>query len=200
MVIKGAPASARKAASARAPRAGLAASRAAREPVESITPGALTQRERVLAVVKQFRVVVGSVKRHYKSVEQASGVSGAQLWAMSQIAATPGIKVGQLAKELAVHQSTASNLLDRLEELAYISRERIADDRRVVRVFLTAKGARSLKAAPKPVIGVLQSALATLTEAHLDSLHAHLENVVHALKRTGRAHQSVLLSDSLADD
>ncbi len=163
-------------------------------------PAAHLKRERIRAVLKQFRAVVSSVKRHYQSVQRASGVSGAQLWAMSEIGANPGIKVGQLAKELAIHQSTMSNMLDRLEELRLITRERIADDRRVVTVFLTPNGAKSLKAAPKPTEGVLQSALSTLSGRRLQSLHQHLDEVVHALKLSAKSDTNVLLSDSLADD
>ena len=45
-------------------------------------------------------------------VRFGAGVSGAQLWAMERVAAAPGIGVGRLARELAVHQSTASNLVN----------------------------------------------------------------------------------------
>jgi DNA-binding MarR family transcriptional regulator len=158
------------------------------------------KRESVLSVLKQFRVVVRSIKRHYQSVERSCGVSGAQLWAMAEIAAAPGIKVGQLAKELAVHQSTVSNMLDRLEELEFVTRRRIADDQRIVQLFLTPKGIKSIKTAPKPAIGVLQHALSTLSDRRLKSLHDHLDEVVCAMKLTDKSDMKVLLSDSLSGD
>src|SRR3981081_2764965 len=68
---------------------------------------------RMLDVLEQFRVIFKSVRRHYRSVEERSGISGALLWALAQVAANPGSQVGDLARALAIHQSTASNLLAR---------------------------------------------------------------------------------------
>jgi len=59
--------------------------------------------ERMLDVLRQFRVVIRTIKRHYQWVEQRCGVSGAQLWAMERIAATRGLTPGDLARELAIH-------------------------------------------------------------------------------------------------
>ena len=70
----------------------------------------------MLEVLEQFRVIFKSIRRHYRSVEERSGISGALLWALAQVAANPGSQVGDLARALAIHQSTASNLLRSLAE------------------------------------------------------------------------------------
>jgi DNA-binding MarR family transcriptional regulator len=135
-----------------------------------------------LEVLKQFRVLLRSIKRHYQWVEQECGMSGAQLWAMAEIADAPGIKVSDLARQLGVHLSTASNMLRRLEELGLVKRIRIGKDHRVVQLQLTAKGAKILKRAPRPFVGILQQALAELPQRRLDSLHAELGEVVRLMK------------------
>lgn len=135
-----------------------------------------------LEVLKQFRVLLRSIKRHYQWVEQECGLSGAQLWAMAEIAATPRIKVTDLARQLGVHLSTASNMLRRLEELALVKRMRIGKDHRVVQLQVTAKGEKILRIAPRPFVGVLQQALAELPQARLDSLHADLGEVIRLMK------------------
>lgn len=135
-----------------------------------------------LEVLKQFRVLLRSIKRHYQWVEQECGLSGAQLWAMAEIAATPRIKVTDLARQLGVHLSTASNMLRRLEELALVKRMRIGKDHRVVQLQVTAKGEKILRIAPRPFVGVLQQALADLPQARLDSLHADLAEVIRLMK------------------
>ena len=99
-----------------------------------------------IEVLKQFRVLLRSIKRHYQWVEDLCGLSGAQVWAMAEIAAAPGIKVSNLAQELGVHLSTASNMLRRLEERALIRRMRTGEDHRVVQLQLTAKGEKSCSA------------------------------------------------------
>src|SRR5947209_19998420 len=86
------------------------------------------ERRRMLEVLEQFRVIVKSIRRHYQDVERRAGVSGAQLWALAQIAEQPGGQVGALARALAVHQSTASNLVRGLEARGLVARERRGRD------------------------------------------------------------------------
>src|SRR5256886_299827 len=131
-----------------------------------------SERRRMLEVLEQFRVIVKSIRRHYQNVERRAGVTGAQLWALAQIAEQPGGEVGELARALAVHQSTASNLVRELEARGLVSRERRGRDLRHVQLYPSKKGFGLLKAAPRPLIGVLQQALSELPAAPLGALHA----------------------------
>jgi MarR family transcriptional regulator, organic hydroperoxide resistance regulator len=135
-----------------------------------------------LEILKQFRVLLRSIKRHYQWIEKECGMSGAQLWAMSEIADAPGIKVSNLARRLGVHLSTASNMLRRLEELGLVKRIRIGEDHRVVQLQVTAKGAKVLQRAPRPLVGVLQQALFDLPQRRADALHAELDEVIRLMK------------------
>lgn len=141
------------------------------------------RRRRMLQVLEQFRVIVKSIKRHYQTVERRAGLKGAQLWALAQVAETPGAQVGDLARALAIHQSTASNLLRALEAQGLVRRERQSSDQRQVQLFATKKGLKLLKGAPRPLIGVLQQALSELPPARLHALHGELARVI-ALMRT----------------
>ena len=160
--------------------------------------------QQMLTVLKQFRAVIANLKTHYRDVQKATGVSGTQLWALYGIALRPGIKVGDLARELAVHQSTASNLLDLLVDLDYIERKREGADQRVVTLYLTTKGKRVVDKAPQPAIGMLQQALMSLPEARLAGLHEHLAELIKAtgLKRVTGATTplSISLDDQAGDD
>lgn len=116
-------------------------------------------------VLQQFRLIFRAVKRHFQSVEEACGVSGAQLWALARIAAQPGLKVGELAKALAVHQTTASNLVDRLCRAGLVERRRSTRDQRVVELYPSRTGSAALGRAPEPLRGVLPDALAAMAPA-----------------------------------
>lgn len=140
------------------------------------------QRRRMLEVLEQFRVIVKSIRRHYQDVERRAGISGAQLWALAQVAGQPGGHVGELARALAVHQSTASNLVRDLEKRALITRERRGRDLRHVQLYPSKKGLALLKAAPRPLIGVLQQALSEMSAARLVALHAELAHVIGLMK------------------
>ena len=148
------------------------------------------QYRQMLAVLTQFRVVVANLKQHYGDIQKITGVSGTQLWTLIAIHEQPGIKVGDLARELAVHQSTASNLLERLAELGHIERRREGSDQRVVSLYLTQQGERAVNIAPKPAIGLLQNALLSLPEARVAGLREHLDELIRTIgvkRMTGEA-------------
>ncbi len=158
---------------------------------------ASSKRDRkMLEVLGQFRIVIKSIRRHYQDVERQSGVNGAQLWALAHIAAHPGAKVNELARALAIHASTTSNLIRRLDALGLIKRSRIREDQRTVRLHVTSKGATALKRAPRPLIGVLQQALSDVSEHRLDALHKSLGEVISAMQvKDVRARSATPLSD-----
>ena len=136
----------------------------------------------MLDVLAQFRVLFRSVQQHYLRVQRRSGVTGAQLWALAHVAGHPGTRMGELARALAIHPSTASNLVRRLEALALVARERKGRDQRTVQLYLTGKGGRVLKRAPQPLIGVLQQALSELPSPRLDQLGLHLTELIGAMR------------------
>src|SRR3954468_24900865 len=106
---------------------------------------------KMLDVLAQFRVLFRSVRQHYRRVQRRSGVTGAQLWALAHVAGHPGTKMGELARALAIHPSTASNLVRRLEALALVARRRKGRDQRTVQLYLTGKGGKALGRAPQPL-------------------------------------------------
>jgi DNA-binding MarR family transcriptional regulator len=154
----------------------------------------------MLEVLTQFRIVVANLKKHYSDIEKTTGVSGTQLWALIAISQQPGITVGMLARELAIHQSTASNLLDRLTELGHISRAREGIDQRVVSIYLTESGKRAAELAPKPAIGLLQNALLSLPQERVAALHEHLDELVRAIGVKRVPGETTPLSILLSDD
>lgn len=138
---------------------------AAPEPPCAVTPD---------DVLRQFRAVSRSVNRHFHAVERQCGISGSQLGALAAVAAQPGLKVTELAQRLALHQSTASNLIDLLVRKGLLERRRTDHDLRVVRLHATAAGQRLVARAPVPLDGLLTHALRQLDAATLAALHGNL--------------------------
>lgn len=151
--------------------------------------------KKMLEVLELFRIVFKSVQRHYKSVQSRAGIGGAQLWALAQVANRPGVKVGELARGLAVHQSTASNLIRDLERSGLLARRRQGEDQRMVRLYATTKGLTVLKKAPRPLIGVLQQALSDLPASNLDALHRHLGRLIVSMRSTDTSARATPLSE-----
>lgn len=135
-----------------------------------------------LSVLQRFRVLIRTAQRHSQWIEQQSGVTGAQLWALQELSERPGLRVGELGNLMALHQSTASNMIDRLESAALVRKERTAADQRVVRLYLTEKGSDLLALAPSPARGVLPEALRMLAAEDLTRLQGSLDILLKQIK------------------
>jgi DNA-binding MarR family transcriptional regulator len=145
---------------------------------EQNNPGELAPETRVL---RQFRIVFNSVKSHFRQVERDAGLGGAQLWALSVIAQSPGIGVTELARALDIHQSTASNLVRTLSGRGLVASAREGLDRRGVALRTLPAAEAVLQRAPMPFSGVLPGALASLDQATLSRLEHDLGQLIAAL-------------------
>jgi len=132
--------------------------------------------------LKQLRIIISAVRQHFRALEEACGVSGAQIWILSAIAETPGITVSQLGKTLSVHVSTVSNMLDKLAKAGLVERLRREDDRRVVNLHLTAEGQAVLARAPQPLTGLVPHALENLPEPALVRLNEDLALLIQQMQ------------------
>lgn len=132
-------------------------------------------------LLRRLRLVANAVKAHLREVESQAGVGGAQVWALSVVQASPGISVGELARALDVHQSTASNLVRALAQRKLVEPRRSEPDRRGVQLHLLPAGARVLRKAPAPFTGTLPHALASLAPTTLQRLDRDLATLAQAL-------------------
>lgn len=134
--------------------------------------------EHAVRVLKQFRVIFRAVKEHYRRVEKATGLSGSHVWALVIIDENPGIRPGELTERLAIHQSTASNLIRNLVAGGYVLRERNLDDARAFELNATVRGKELLTRVPEPKIGVLVEALSEMPMASMQTLEGQLDHVI----------------------
>jgi DNA-binding MarR family transcriptional regulator len=132
-------------------------------------------------VLRRFRLVFNAIKAHFRSVERKAGISGAQVWALSVVRDQPGIGVGDLARAMDVHQSTASNLLRALIDAGLVVSDRGVADRRSVQLSITPQGTKVLKKAPGPFTGLLPDALQRLDAATLARLERDLGKLIDEL-------------------
>jgi len=137
-----------------------------------------------LQALKKFRIIYGAVRQHFREIEQSCGVTGSQLWVMQEIANTAGIGVSELAERLSIHQSTCSQLVEKLVTRKLITKERSKEDQRRVGLRLTAQAAALIKGAPGPADGVLPQALRALSAEAIHALDLSLENVIRQLEIT----------------
>lgn len=137
-----------------------------------------------LQVLKKFRIIYGSVRQHFREVERTCGVTGSQLWVMQEIANTSGIGVSELATRLSIHQSTCSQLVEKLVNSKLITKKRSKEDQRRVGLWLSNEAIKLIKRAPDPTEGVLPKALRNLPTETIQTLDSAMEQVIEQLQIT----------------
>ena len=146
-----------------------------------ISRGQLRHKQLTLDVLKQFRLIYGSMRHHFRQVEVTCKISGSQLWMLHELKETAGIGVSDLAHRLSIHQTTCSQLIEKLVTRGYVLKTRSEADQRRVGLSITKSAAQVLKEAPGPAEGLIPEALRSLSESTLKSLMADLGELIEGL-------------------
>lgn len=129
------------------------------------------------AVVQALRRLFRGVQEHSKAIHKRTGLTGPQVWALRLLAESPGLSLGELAARMYAHPSTGSGVVERLVERGAVTRLPDPEDRRGVRLSLTASGQRLAASSPPPVQQALVDALAAMKPARRRALRAALEEI-----------------------
>lgn len=141
-------------------------------------------------VLRQFRLIFNTVRRHFQTMEKQSGIGGAQVWALSLVAQHQGLGVTKLAELMDIHQSTTSNLVKSLIKSGLLHSEKSVQDRRVVELYVLPEGMKLLKKIPGPFAGVLPHALQRMDEVTLLQLEGNLTALLNRLEVDEKAAQT----------
>lgn len=134
-----------------------------------------------LDTLKKLRIVMRAAQRHSAWIEKQCGVAGAQLWLMQELEEMPGLRVGEIADRMAIHQTTVSNLLDALEKRGLVVKTRDPEDQRAVKLALSDEGRKLLESAPKPARGLLPEALRQMEPEQLALLDRGLQELLNSI-------------------
>lgn len=124
-------------------------------------------------IMDGVRAIVRALRVNTRSIEMRLGISLAQLWVLQLLDARPGQSVNDLAEATATHQSSVSVVVRRLVDRGLVRREIATEDRRRVRVDITAAGRALLQQAPPTVQVELIGALRRMAPEPRQQL-AHL--------------------------
>lgn len=122
------------------------------------------------------------------------GVTGPQRFALRVVGREPDLSAGRLAEILKVHPSTLTGILQRLERRGFLARRIDANDRRRVRLELTASGraitATSRGSIEDRVSRILRRTSTTRLAATADVLRSMVQ-VLEMGPGTGRAKRRI---------
>jgi len=135
----------------------------------------------IAGIIDDIRRVFQVVHEQSRKAEQATGLTSPQLWAIKTIAQESPIMVSDIARRMYLHPATVVGILDRLEKQNLVIRVRSIDDRRVVRVELTAKGRTLRKKAPEIAQNLLVEGLEKLPQRNLNKIASSMKQIVRML-------------------
>ena len=119
--------------------------------------------------------------RHVRREDPATGVSPAQLSALSVLVFGGPRTLGELAAAEQVRPATMTRIAQSLVEDGYATRKRDPDDGRVVRLTATAKGRQVMRQGRERRVANLARLLGRLSADEVARVHEAAELVEHAL-------------------
>jgi DNA-binding MarR family transcriptional regulator len=143
------------------------------------------QRTHAVAVLAKLRQILRNTNMEVRSTKVRGGLTGAQLWTLCEIKKRPGISVTALAAAMALHQSTVSNLIDKLMSRHLVRRRRDDADGRVAHLFLTSGGERAASGLRNRQRGALLEVLEELSPKALHRLDNELEKLLRRMLNDG---------------
>lgn len=152
-----------------------------------------------LEVLQQFRIIYGTMRQYFRAIEQCCGLPGSQMWILQEVERAPGVGVSELAQRLGIHQSTCSQLVEKLVAQGYLEKQKAATDRRRVGLILATAGQAVIARLPGPAEGVLPAALASLPDVALKTLNINLDELIDHLHDKDDQFARVPLADMVRD-
>jgi len=144
-------------------------------------------------VLKHFREIFIQAKSELKDNVKKTGLSGAQLWIMQQVYNYNGISNAELAKNLTIHVSTCSLLVNKLIKKNLIEKTRDPKDERKIVLTLSPKGKQLMAKAPKSPEGAIPSTLKKLNIEELEELNTVLTKFAKKMKVHNKIYKDIPL-------
>jgi len=152
----------------------------------------------VRVALDAFRHIVQAL-RAGRAGEGYAGLGSAQLFALQQIAEHPDASINDVAALTCTHQSSVSVVIQRLVRQRLVAKVASSQDRRRLRLGVTAKGRRLLGRAPVAVQEHLIAAIASLPAADRRALARSLGTVARLVAPAGAApHPPMFFEDDVS--
>ena len=144
-------------------------------------------------VLKHFREIFIQAKSELKDNVKKTGLTGSQLWIMQQIYNFNGISNTELAKNLTLHVSTCSILVNKLIKKGLVEKTRSSTDERKIVLTISLKGKQLMAKAPKSPEGAIPSTLKKLNIEELEELNTVLTKFAKKMKVLNKIYKDIPL-------
>ncbi len=135
-------------------------------------------------IIADFRATMTQIKCAMSERLLRLGISMAQLNILYTLRRSGEMPMSRLADVLNVSLSSATGLIDRLEERGYIERTRVPEDRRIVMVHLTPAGVQMIDEQDALADDLLRTVLGRLKASQLTAIAQATADLRAALEAT----------------
>lgn len=134
--------------------------------------------------ISEAQAIMDSLRRIVQALRRASaqfdGLTSAQAFVLRMVASREGASVNDVAALTHTHQSTASEMVARLEANGLLERRTAAGDRRRVALYLTEAGRHAMRDQARTPQESLIEAIASMPGTNRTALAEGLRALTHA--------------------
>jgi DNA-binding MarR family transcriptional regulator len=128
--------------------------------------------------IDAVRRIVRGLRVAAAETQSDAGVSGAQLFVLTQLRDKPAHSLSELGERTMTDRSSVATVVERLTERGFVTTQAAAEDRRRTVIQITAAGRALLRRAPQPPAARLVEGLSVFSKRDLAGLAAALERLV----------------------
>ena len=150
-------------------------------PVEASPSAASTPDDPLAPIIADFRTAITTLKAISNERVLRLGLSMAQLNILYTLKRCGEMPMSRLAEMLNVSLSSATGLIDRIEERGMVERSRVPEDRRIVLIRVTAAGERLLGELDVLSDELLRTVLGRLSKAERAAIGTAFASIREAL-------------------
>jgi DNA-binding MarR family transcriptional regulator len=121
-------------------------------------------------------------RRVTKEVARRAELTGPQLTVLKMLEGVGDLSLSELSERIRAQNSTVTGIIDRMEREGLVIRARSTEDRRVVHIRLTDKGAKIAREIAAPPMEIFRSALECLSASEMRDLLRILTKVAQRVQ------------------
>lgn len=125
-----------------------------------LSPDVKAEVDQILEAIIYFTT---ETRRITKELAKRANLTGPQLTVVKILETIGDLSLSELSDKIRSQNSTVTGIIDRMEREGLVQRVRSHEDRRVIRIHLTEKGAKLARDIPVEPMEILRGALGGLT-------------------------------------
>jgi MarR family transcriptional regulator, organic hydroperoxide resistance regulator len=152
----------------------------------AFSPEVKVEVDQILEAIIYFMT---ETRRITKELAKRANLTGPQLTVVKILETIGDLSLSELSDKIRSQNSTVTGIIDRMEREGLVQRVRSHEDRRVIRIHLTEKGAKLARDIPVEPMEVLRSALGGLTPHETKDFLRVMTKVAKRIRET--VHESL---------